>query len=86
MLTNKTRIQRSVLDYIGTLPEAPNVQNANPLLWTLSANPQSRYQVTDNLANQTEVVYKFNIFGWQHTALAGVEISRGAPASTNMRA
>ena len=45
-LSNKTRVQRSVLDYIGTLPEAPVVTNPNPALWTLSANPQSRYQVT----------------------------------------
>ena len=41
-LSNKIRVQRSVLDYIGTLPEAPNT-TAN----TLSLNPQSRYQVTE---------------------------------------
>src|SRR5258708_6312735 len=75
-LSSKIRFQRSVLDYIGTLPEAPNVQNANPNLWTLSANPQSRYQVTESIANQTEATYKFNTFGWNHTALGGVEISR----------
>jgi catecholate siderophore receptor len=75
-LSNKTRFQRSVLDYIGTLPEGPNVQNPNPALWTVSANPQSRYQVTENVANQTEATYKFNTYGWNHTALGGVEISR----------
>src|SRR6266576_2679956 len=75
-LSNKTRVQRSVLDYIGTLPEAPIVTNANPLLWTLSANPQSRYQVTQNIANQTEATYKFNVAGWKNTALGGVEVSR----------
>src|SRR3954447_8079923 len=75
-LSNKARFQRSVLDYIGTLPEAPNVQNPNPALWTLSANPQSRYQVTENIANQTEATYKFGLAGWKHTALGGVEISR----------
>ena len=32
-----------------------------PRAWTLSANPQSRYQVTENIANQTEATYKFNI-------------------------
>ncbi len=74
-LSNKTRVQRSVLDYIGTLPEAPNVQNPNPNLWTLSANPQSRYQVTQNIANQSEATYKFNVAGWKNTALGGVEIS-----------
>src|SRR5882757_3656639 len=50
-LSNKTRVQRSVLDYIGTLPEGP-VDNGK----TLTANPQSRYQVTENIANQTEAV------------------------------
>lgn len=75
-LSNKTRIQRSVLDYIGTLPEAPIVINPNPALWTLSANPQSRYQVTENIANQTEATYKFNVAGWKNTALAGLEVSR----------
>ena len=75
-LSNKSRVQRSVLDYIGTAPEAPVVTNPNPALWTLSANPQSRYQVTENIANQTEATYKFNVLGWKHTALAGFEYSR----------
>jgi len=70
-LSNKSRVQRSVLDYIGTLPEGPNAA-----LNTVSLNPQSRYQVTENIANQTEATYKFGLAGWKHTALAGVEISR----------
>lgn len=70
-LSNKSRIQRSVLDYIGTLPEAPNTTTN-----TLSLNPQSRYQVTENIANQTEAIYKFNVAGWKNTAVAGVEYSR----------
>ena len=70
-LSNKTRLQRSVLDYIGTLPEAPNTTTN-----TLSLNPQSRYQVTENIANQTEAIYKFNVAGWKNTAVAGVEYSR----------
>ena len=43
---------------------------------TSSANPQSRYQVTENFANQTEATYKFDTAGWKHTALGGVEVSR----------
>ncbi len=70
-LSNKTRVQRSVLDYIGTLPEGPNVAAG-----TVSANPQSRYQVTQNVANQTEATYKFDVAGWKNTALGGVEVSR----------
>lgn len=75
-LSNKTRYQRSVQDYIGTLPESAITNPANPLAGTLSLNPQSRYQVTGNTANQTELTYKFNALGWKNTALAGVEVSR----------
>jgi catecholate siderophore receptor len=75
-LSNKTRYQRSVQDYIGTLPESAITDPANPAFGTLSLNPQSRYQVTENTANQTELTYKFDTFGWKHTALAGVEVSR----------
>ena len=71
VLSNKTRIQRSVNDYIGTLPENPVDATK-----TLSANPQSRYQVGENIANQIEATYKFNVAGWKNTALGGVEVSR----------
>jgi catecholate siderophore receptor len=75
MVTNKTRVQHSIIDYIGTLPESPVVTDPNPANWTLSANPQSRYQPTNVFANQTEATYKFGTGPWHHTALAGVEIS-----------
>jgi catecholate siderophore receptor len=70
-LSNKSRVQRSVLDYIGTLPENPIDATK-----TLSANPQSRYQVTENIANQTEAVYKSYLGGWKNTLTGGVEYSR----------
>ncbi|WP_291686878.1 TonB-dependent receptor [Bradyrhizobium sp.] len=74
-LSDKVRVSRSTLNYIGTLPESPVL--ANPLsASTLSANPQSRYQITDVVANQTEATYKFASDGWKHTALAGIEVSR----------
>ena len=60
-----------MLDYIGTLPENPIDATK-----TVSANPQSRYQVTQNVANQTEATYKFDVGGWKNTTLGGVEISR----------
>jgi catecholate siderophore receptor len=73
-ISNKLRASNSVLNYIGTLPESPVL--TNPLFnSTLSANPQSRYQPTDVLANQTEATYKFATGDWHHTALAGIEIS-----------
>jgi catecholate siderophore receptor len=75
LLSNKMRASQSLLNYIGTLPESPLL--ANPLsASTLTANPQSRYQVTNVLANQTEATYKFATESWHHTAVAGVEVSQ----------
>ena len=76
IVTNKFRDSRSTQNYIGTLPEAPVIKN--PLsASTLSANPQSRLQITNVLANQTEATYKFyDGLGFKHTALAGVELDR----------
>jgi catecholate siderophore receptor len=76
LVTNKFRDSRSTQNYIGTLPESPVL--TNPLsASTLSANPQSRLQITNVIANQTEATYKFNDgVGFAHTALAGVEIDR----------
>jgi catecholate siderophore receptor len=76
LITNKIRDSRSTQNYIGTLPESPVL--TNPLsASTLSANPQSRLQITDVIANQTEATYKFNDgLGFKHTALGGVELDR----------
>ena len=75
-LNDKVRASRSLLNYIGTIPESPVLTSSNPALWTITANPQSRYQVTDVVANQSEATYKFDTDGWHHTALGGVEVSR----------
>ncbi|MDN4982814.1 TonB-dependent receptor [Bradyrhizobium arachidis] len=73
-LTNKIRESHSTQNYIGTLPESPVITSNSPALWTLSANPQSRYQATDVFANQTEATYKFDDYtGFKHTLLAGIE-------------
>ncbi|RXH23987.1 TonB-dependent receptor [Bradyrhizobium nanningense] len=76
MLSNKFRASRSTQNYIGTLPESPSLKD--PLsASTLTSNPQSRFQITDVLANQTEATYKFqDAAGFKHTALAGVEVDR----------
>ncbi|MBC9879169.1 TonB-dependent receptor [Bradyrhizobium sp. INPA01-394B] len=75
VLTDKIRASRSVNDYIGTLAESPIA--AIPLsASTVTLNPQSRYQVTGVLANQSEATYKFDTGGFRHTALGGVEVSR----------
>jgi catecholate siderophore receptor len=76
LVTNKFRDSSSSQMYVGTLPESPSL--LTPLsASTLTANPQSRFQVTDVIANQTEATYKFNDgLGFKHTALAGVEVDR----------
>jgi catecholate siderophore receptor len=71
VISDKIRASHSLLNYIGTIPESPN--NA---AGTVTANPLSRYQPTDVVDNQTEATYKFDTFGWHHTAVAGVEVSR----------
>jgi catecholate siderophore receptor len=70
-ISDKVRASRSTLNYIGTIPESPNYTTG-----LLTANPQSRYQPTEVVANQTEATYKFTTGDWHHTALAGVEVSR----------
>lgn len=74
-LNTRLRAERSVLDYIGTIPESPKTTNPDPLLWTFTANPQSRYQVTNVLANQSDATFKFDTGPWRHTAVTGVEFS-----------
>jgi catecholate siderophore receptor len=75
VVSDKFRASHSVLNYVGTIPESPVL--TNPLnASTFTANPQSRYQPTDVIDNQTEATYKFDTFGWHHTAVAGVEVSR----------
>ncbi|MGY4409838.1 outer membrane receptor for monomeric catechols [Bradyrhizobium sp. LB7.1] len=76
MVSNRFRASRSTQNYVGTLPESPI--NATPLsASTLTMNPQSRLQITDVIANQTEATYKFQDgAGFKHTALAGIEVDR----------
>jgi catecholate siderophore receptor len=69
------RAERSVLNYIGTIAESPITTNSNPALWTFTANPQSRYQVANTVANQSDATVKFDTGPWKHTAIAGVELS-----------
>ncbi|WP_315736417.1 MULTISPECIES: TonB-dependent receptor [unclassified Bradyrhizobium] len=74
-ISDKVRVSRSTLNYIGTLPEGPT--NINPPSGALiRANPQSRFQQTDVLANQLEATYKFDTGNFRHTVLAGLEVSQ----------
>jgi catecholate siderophore receptor len=75
-LSTRFRAERSVLNYVGTIPESPVTTDPNPLNWTFTANPQSRYQVANTYANQSDATYKFDIGSWKNTAVGGVEFSQ----------
>jgi catecholate siderophore receptor len=69
--TNRFRQETSVIDYIGTL-----AQGGNLIAGTVQLSPQSRYQVTNVLDNQTEANIDFNTGPIKHQGVVGVEFSR----------
>jgi catecholate siderophore receptor len=75
VVSDKIRDSRSLNNYIGTLAETP-IATLPLTSATVTANPQSRYQVTNVLANQSEATYKFDTGGFKHTLLGGVEVSQ----------
>jgi len=81
-VSNKLRDERSILNYIGTIPEQSsatpngNFANPNPATWTVNLNPQSRYQVTDVIADQSAATIKFTTGPVANTIVTGAEISR----------
>ena len=77
-LNSRLRQSRSVLDYIGTL-----TQSANLFAGTVNIGAQSRYQVVNTLANQTEATLKFDTGPVKHAVVAGVEFSREGVTRTN---
>jgi len=86
--TNEFRDERSVLNYIGTIPEqgagnngscnshGGNFANPSPANWMVCLNPQSRFQVTDVLADQSFATIKFDAGPVRNTVVTGAEISR----------
>jgi catecholate siderophore receptor len=74
-VSNKFRAERSTLDYIGTLPEAPRnpADNTNTLV---QLNPQSRNQTADVIADQTDVSFKYDTGAVRNTTVVGTEFSR----------
>jgi catecholate siderophore receptor len=87
-LSNKVRDERSVLNYIGTIPEqgtgssgscnssGGNFASSNPATWLVCLNPLSRYQVTDVLADQSAATIKFATGPVVNTVVTGAEFSR----------
>jgi catecholate siderophore receptor len=70
-LSNKFREENSVLNYIGTLPEATSPYTQG----LINLNPQSRYQVTKVTADQTDLTYKFDTGPIKNTTVVGTEFS-----------
>jgi catecholate siderophore receptor len=70
-ISNKFREENSVLNYIGTLPEATNPYQQG----VINLNPQSRYQVTQVTADQTDLTYKFDTGPVRNTTVLGTEFS-----------
>ncbi|CAN5294539.1 TonB-dependent receptor [soil metagenome] len=68
-LANKTRVERSVLDYVGTLPSSATDT-------TVRLSSQSKYQVTDTVANVTDATFKFDTGPVKHTTIIGAEFSQ----------
>lgn len=74
-LSNATRYGLTSIDYIGSIPQAVNVTNPDPGLWTVQTGGQSRNQENQNITNQTELTYKFDTGPVKHTAVAGMEFA-----------
>ncbi len=77
-ITSRLRQSRSVVDYIGTL-----TQSANQAASTVNIGAQSRYQVTNVLASQTDINYKFATGPVKHEVVLGAEYSREGLTRTN---
>ena len=90
VFTNKFRDEHSILNYIGTLPEqgtggagrcnstlngVSSFNNPNPASWLVCLNPQSRFQVTDVLADESLATLKFNTGPVLNTLVTGAQIS-----------
>jgi catecholate siderophore receptor len=70
-ISNKFREENSILNYIGTLPEATSPYQQG----LINLNPQSRYQVTQTTADQTDMTYRFDTGPIKNTTALGTEVA-----------
>jgi catecholate siderophore receptor len=84
-LSNKVRDERSILNYVGTIPEQGScgtpatpstLAGSSPAAWTVCLNPLSRYQVTDVEADQSAATIKFDTGPVRNTVVTGADFSR----------
>lgn len=76
VLTSKVREGRTEVAYVVSAPEGAVTTSSDPNDWTVRSSAKSRYQLNEILANQTDVVTKFDTGSMKHTMVAGIEISR----------
>ncbi len=82
-LENKFRASKSLLNYIGTIPENPSASGATaPYSSTLTffsgyvqLNAQSRYEPVSVINDEPQITFRFNTGQIQHTAILGGEFS-----------
>ncbi len=82
-LENKFRASKSLLNYIGTIPENPSASGATaPYSSTLTffsgyvqLNAQSRYEPVSVINDQPQITFRFNTGEIEHTAIVGGEFS-----------
>lgn len=75
-VSNRTRYSYTVTDYVAGKPGTPNMSNRNPALWTVASTPASRYQINQTIANVTDSTWTFDTGAFNHTLVAGMELSR----------
>ncbi|MBY0381509.1 MAG: TonB-dependent siderophore receptor [Xanthobacteraceae bacterium] len=81
-LNSRFRAEHSLLNYIGTIAEAPPSSFTPPagsdpdVNHYVQLNAQSRYQTADVLANQTDITTKFDTGSVKHALVTGFEFSR----------
>lgn len=82
-LENKFRVSRSLLNYIGTIPENPSATGATapysstPTFFSgyVQLNAQSRYEPVNVINDQPQATFRFTTGPVQQTAIAGAEFS-----------
>jgi catecholate siderophore receptor len=82
-IENKTRVESSLLNYIGTIPENPSATgptapySSTPTYFSgyVQLNAQSRFEPVQVLADQPQATLKFDTGPVHHTAVLGGEFS-----------
>ncbi|WP_308911893.1 TonB-dependent receptor [Pseudokordiimonas caeni] len=77
------KVLRSVLryghtwnGYVVSAPERPVTTDPDPANWTVSASPKNRNQTNKYLVNQTDLTWKSDFGGVEHTFVGGFEFSK----------